>query len=331
MDRREFLWNAARGILASAAFVSFEGCNGCQSNWIGRTSTDSHGAGASPAMTTWNNSTLVLVWGGGDGTVYLATGMEKSGVVQGTPIPGVKTLERMCLIQFQDRLVLAYIDTNNVMQCVLSYDGKTFGPPQPWLLINQSPWTPSIGGPALVSAGSNVKLALTAQINQFLHTGFSVNPPTVYEDSQTQLKSIDTPSLAIAPDQTVQLAFAGPDDPFNHLNLQPNWQNDNLPAAVVYPDQCFGGPALVYTGLGYAAAYAGKNTNIYFLYGIENLNPNNVRRTKLQDTTWHAPAAAIANGTTYVAWIGTDQPAPTGSLNFAAYAVMPPVYTDGSG
>jgi hypothetical protein len=67
----------------------------------------------------------------------------------------------------------------------------------------------------------------------------------------------------------VQLAYAGADDPWNHLTLQPDPGNDNIPPAVVYGDLCFGGPALVTTGLGYAAAYAGKNRNVYLLYGIE--------------------------------------------------------------
>jgi hypothetical protein len=43
---------------------------------------------------------------------------------------------------------------------------------------------------------------------------------------------------------------------------------------------------------------------------------------------------AIANGVTYVAWIGTDGPTspyPTGSINFASLISMPPIYTDGSG
>ncbi|HWX86158.1 MAG TPA: hypothetical protein VNZ48_21370 [Xanthobacteraceae bacterium] len=341
MARREFLARGATGLFASAAFGALAGCGGA---WLGRTVTDSHASVASPAMTTWtdnsNNTTLVMVWCGGDGTVYFASGMEKNGTIQAAPLPGVTSLERPALIQFQDRLVLGYIGTDNNMWCALSYDGKTFPSPKQWLLIDGTPLSPSIGGPALVSAQSNVITALTAQADQTLHSGFSVNPPTLYEDGAIVgprgllRKSIDTPALAIAPGGGVQLAYAGADDPLNHLTLQADPRSDNPAPPVVFDDLCSGGPALVTTGVGYAAAYVGKNNNIYLLYGVDKLDPGNVRRWKFQDTSWHPPAVAIANGVTYVAWIGTDGPTspyPTGSLNFASLISMPPIYTDGSG
>ena len=123
------------------------------------------------------------------------------------------------------------------------------------------------------------------------------------------------------------LAFAGPNDPANNLSVQAQGVS-NPPPVVDYDDQCFGGPALVTTTDGFAAAYAGKNQNIYLVYGIENLDPRRIRRTKLQDTSGHAPAVATVEGVTYVAWIGTDG---ANSLILADLESMPVIYTNGSG
>src|ERR1700740_2917427 len=53
--------------------------------WLGRTAVESRGALASPAMTTLSTgvgqATLVLAWSCGDGTVYMASGMEQNGVI----------------------------------------------------------------------------------------------------------------------------------------------------------------------------------------------------------------------------------------------------------
>jgi len=307
----------------------------------GRTFVDSHGAVASPALTTWNN-TLVMVWCGEDGTIYFASAMEQTGIIAGTPLPQQSSLERPALFQFEDRLVLAYIGTDNQIRCALSFDGQQFNASQPWVHIDQSLLSPCIGGPAIFGTG-NMYLAWTEALNQNLHFGFTINPPTVYEESVVlsggdegyELTSVDTPALALAPTNDLLLAFAGPNTPGNNLTVQAQRRAGNNPSPlVVYDDLCFGGPALVTTTDGFAAAYAGKNTNIYLLYGVENLDNQQIRRTKLQDTSWHAPALVTLQGITYVAWIGTDGPSdifPTGSINFADLGSMPVIYANGSG
>jgi len=300
--------------------------------YLGRTSVDSHGAVASPAMTVWSKGatqTLVLVWCGSDGTIYFASGMEQAGALNAVPLSNTTSLERPALVQFEDRLVLGYTGTDNQMWSAISYDGQSFMAPQLWEYIDGTTIAPMIGGPALFQLGPNMLIAGTQQLSQIINFGWGVNPPELYQySSLDSLTSIDTLALGAAP-SGLQLAFAGANDPANNLSIQPDPRSSNLAPVVVYADQCYGSPALVTTTSGYAAAFVNKLYNIVLLYGIENLDPQNVNRVVLQDSSWHAPAVATINGVTYVAWIGTDQPGnpglPTGRLNFADLGSMPQV------
>ncbi len=54
--------------------------------WHGRTSIDSRGSPAGPAMATWFNGTeetLVLAYCDSSGIIYTAVGMERTGQIPG--------------------------------------------------------------------------------------------------------------------------------------------------------------------------------------------------------------------------------------------------------
>ena len=301
--------------------------------WVGQTSVDSHGAPASPAMTTWFNGvseTLVLAWGGSDGTVYAASGMEQSGVISATPLSNISTLERFALVELEPGLLaISYTSTDNAeWYAPFPIGALEFLYLDTWAYPGGVLIPPDIGGPALLPQGGNLFIAGTAQDSQNVYFGFGPAPdavlPSVAAYNNTSLLSIDTPALGITPSGQMQLAFAGANEPDNSLTVQPDpGSGPGLTPPVVYPDQCFGGPALVTTVNGYAAAYANKMTNIVLLYGMENLDPQNINRVVLQDTSWHAPAIVTLNGVTYVAWIGTDDPNNnTGRLYFADLGSM---------
>ena len=299
--------------------------------WRGRTSVDSHGAGASPAMTVIpygiqnDPETLLLAWPAGDGTIYTATGMEKNGVISASPLPldasgnKISTLQRFGLVQIPSGpLALSWTDTNDPPQVWLGYSYQPGQPlveyPETWSYVDGTLIPPDIGGPAILPVGNGLYIAGTAVVTQQLYAGSG--PPEGYtgavvaEYVQTGYQSIDTPALGTTPADTLQLAYAGV-DPDNFLTISPigfvvGVREVGTP--VVYPDHCYGGPALVTTVNGYAAAFVNVLKNIVLLYGVENLDPAMINRVVLQDTSWHAPAVATINDVTYVAWIGTDDP-----------------------
>jgi hypothetical protein len=332
--------------------------------FFGHTAVDSGGSTASPAMmalqqgfTEPPDQTLLLVWAAGDGTLFAATGMEQNGLIAGDgQWANMTTNQRPSLTQISGPVAANF--PGGLGAVVLGYNsGEVVNAgPQPSIFLKSSdlesqlfleyfptdsPPTavpPETGGPAVLFQGSpdpialpsNLFVAYTAQSNQQIYF-CSINAENLETLSQpvnqldnTYMQSIDTPALGFTPGGQLQLAFAGP-GPENNLTIAAiDPANGQAVSYTVYPDQCHGGPALVNTVDGYAAAYVNKSNNIVLLYGVETPNFLDVTRTVFVETSWYAPAVATTNGVTYLAWIGTDQSSPqeTGALNFADLGSM---------
>ena len=332
--------------------------------WHGRTSIDSRRSPAGPAMATWfngTNETLVLAYLDSNGIIYTAVGMEQTGQIQDNSASGGFTSTsspgaRVALVEAPPGSGWLWMAVNDLGAIALDVaDSATAGPLSGYVLEHwpgpEGPDTAArlIGGPALMPQGLDLLVAATAAENQELYVGAGSlvgvadsldvgvatysGPNVSFVDTGYQnigagspSEDINTPSLGITPAGHLQLAYLTAGRAGNHLTALQNPGNVFLQQSpVVFPDVCNDGPALVTTVDGYAAAYVNILNNIVLLYGVENNNPATINRVILQDTSPYTPAIATLSGVTYVAWIGTDDPArQTGDrLFFADLGSMP--------
>ncbi|WP_378729488.1 hypothetical protein [Nocardia brasiliensis] len=291
--------------------------------FTGRTLWQSHRPLAAPALTVFNNR-LVLVWSTESGTMYVASGMETDGVVNAKPLPGDFSRQRPSLAFHAQTglLYLGYSGTDNQLWLAWSHNGVDYPDRRTWL-------EPVIGGPAMISDNVTFSLAYTAQREQLLQLVRSQNPPfssSVASPDPPEF-SVDTPGLVLNPARGTLLAWTGTDASGLHLNAR--YVGLNVPPTrATFSDVLVGGPNLCTIGGRYVAAYSGRNTNIYLLFDIDNLNEGQAQRWKFADTSPWPPAVATINGITYVAWFGTDGDR---KLNFADLGSMPTIYRGGSG
>ncbi|WP_433654575.1 hypothetical protein ACQPW1_27945 [Nocardia sp. CA-128927] len=290
--------------------------------FTGRTLWQSNQPIAAPALTVYNNK-LVLVWSTQSGTMYVASGMEADGVVNAKPLPSDFSLQRPALAAHAQTglLYLGYTRTDGKMWLAWSNNGVDYQDRREWL-------EPPIGGPAMQSDNVSMWLSYTAQDDLVLSAVQSQNPPfsSYGRTPEPAEHSVDTPGLVIHPSKGVLLAWTGMDSA-NNLNAR--YIGVNVPPGrATFSDRLIGGPNLFTLGGRYVAGYTGKNTNIYLLFDIDNLNENQAQRWKFADTSPWPPAVATINGITYVAWFGTDG---QNKLNFADLGSMPTIYRGGSG
>ncbi|WP_280445736.1 hypothetical protein [Nocardia brasiliensis] len=290
--------------------------------FTGRTLWPSNQPIAAPALTVFGNR-LVLVWSTQSGTMYAASGMEADGVVNAKPLPADFSLQRPALAAHAQTglLYLGYTRTDGNMWLAWSHNGVDYHDRRQWL-------EPPIGGPAMQSDNVSMWLTYTAQRDLRVNAVQSQNPPFSHygRSPEPAEQSVDTPGLVIRPDKGVLLAWTGMDSA-NNLNAR--YIGVNVPPGrATFSDRLIGGPNLFPLGGRYVAGYTGKNTNLYFLFGVDNLNEGQTERWKFADTSPWPPAVATVNGVTYVAWFGTDG---QNKLNFADLGSMPTIYRGGSG
>lgn len=290
--------------------------------FTGRTLWPSDQPAAAPALTVYNNR-LVLVWSTQSGTMYTASGMETDGVVNAKPLPADFSLQHPSLAAHAQTglLYLGYTRTDGKMWLAWSNNGFDYQDRREWLAA-------PIGGPAMQSDNVSLWLSYTAQRDLSLCAVQSQNPPfsSYGRSPQPTEYSVDTPGLVIHPSRGVLLGWTGMDSA-NNLNAR--YIGVNVPPTRgTFSDRLIGGPNLFTLGGRYVAGYTGKNTNIYLLFGVDNLDENQTERWKFADTSPWPPAVATINGVTYVAWFGTDG---QNKLNFADLGSMPTIYRDGSG
>ncbi|MFC9438355.1 hypothetical protein [Nocardia sp. NPDC057030] len=290
--------------------------------FTGRTVWPSNQPAAAPALAVYNNR-LVMVWSTQSGTMYTASGMETDGVVNAKPLPADFSLQRPSLAAHAQTglLYLGYARTDGKMWLAWSNNGFDYQDRREWL---EAP----IGGPAMQSDNVSMWLSYTAQRDLSLCAVQSQNPPfsSYGRSPQPTEYSIDTPGLVIHQSRGVLLAWTGMDSA-NNLNAR--YIGVNVPPTrATFTDRLIGGPNLFTLGGRYVAGYTGKNTNMYLLFGVDNLDENQTERWKFADTSPWPPAVATINGVTYVAWFGTDG---QNKLNFADLNSMPTIYRGGSG
>ncbi|BCK54686.1 hypothetical protein [Nocardia wallacei] len=291
--------------------------------FTGRTSWPSHRPLAAPALAEYKNR-LVLVWSTRDGTMYMASGMETDGVVDAKPLPADTSLQRPSLAAHPDdgRLYLGYTRTDGRIWLAWSDNGVDYNDRRPWL-------QPPIGGPAIVSDNVTFWLGYTEQGSQAVQVVQSQNPTffeTYVSPTPTEY-SVDTPALLLHPSRGGLLAWTSVDVAGRHLNAR--FLGIGAPPTLgIFSDTLIGGPNLFTIGGRSVAGYTGRNTNIYMVFDIDNLDEARSERWKFADTSPWPPAVATVDGTTYVAWFSTGG---DNDLNFADLGSMPTIYRGDSG
>jgi hypothetical protein len=280
--------------------------------WKGRVSVDSSRSPASPALITYNTvlgEMLVLMWCGSDGTVYMATGMEQTGVISPVPTP-ISTVRRFALVEYPSAGIVSicYIASDQTPW----YSSSPFPDVIEFLNSQQLTPQPMASGPAVVAQGGTLDFAaFVAFQNELLYLSGPFGPGGFAAPTQNAVSALTSdyaPALGITSSGVVQLAWADWSNS-NRLTVISDYPGTSGSSfAEVYPDECNDGPALVTTVSGYAAAFVNIINNIVLLYGVDKNNPQNVNRVILHDASPYTPAIATVNGVTYVAWIGADIP-----------------------
>jgi hypothetical protein len=289
--------------------------------FVGRIYTDSHGAVAGPTLAVFGRR-LVMVWPTTDGSIFYAAGMDTSGRIDARPLPGDFSRERLALAPQANGLHLSYSGTDLQTWIAVAGDGENFDWRTPWLET-------CVGGPATFGPGEDsggpIEVAYTAQHDLGVRLFRTQNPPGGYPlDGPPQLEtSIDTPAVGASGGRLL-VAWAGTNAPAYNLNVMRFGGFSTFEGKRTFDDFCYGGPNFATVpGVGLTACYVGHDRHLYFLAGVEELDPARAVRWKFHDTAEHPPAVAAINGITYVAWIATDG---ASTLCFADLSSMPREY-----